>query len=182
MRASGLLPGFSRSDLLGSLVQQVLQLQSFNEVSIPHHAAIGDADILVLLHDIVNDAHARLEVRRIAVDGSVLLHVDLQLTADFAVGKGPVAWRILSILAMESSPALAGNLTAGLLGFTRSAVVSAACLPKTTKSSKELAPKRLAPCTEALPASPAASRPGTITLVASFTTCVFQFVGMPPML
>ena len=39
-----------------------------------------------------------------------------------------------------------------LLGFTSSALVSAAWRPKTTKSNKELAPNRLAPCTEAQPA------------------------------
>lgn len=39
-----------------------------------------------------------------------------------------------------------------LLGFTSSAVVSAAWRPKTTKSSKLLAPRRFAPCTEAQPA------------------------------
>ena len=39
-----------------------------------------------------------------------------------------------------------------LFGFTSSAVVSAAWRPKTTRSSRELAPRRLAPCTEAQPA------------------------------
>lgn len=41
-------------------------------------------------------------------------------------------------------------------------VVNAAALPKTTISNKEFAPKRLAPCTDAHAASPAANNPGTI--------------------
>mmetsp|Transcript_97636 Transcript_97636/g.226399 ORF Transcript_97636/g.226399 Transcript_97636/m.226399 type:complete len:222 (+) Transcript_97636:202-867(+) len=99
-----------------------------------------------------------------------------------AVGTGPLQLRILSRRARLASPALAGNCTGGLSGFTSSAVVSAACRPKTTRSRRELAPRRFAPCTDAQPDSPAARSPGTMVFSASFTTCVFQLVGMPPML
>jgi len=46
-------------------------------------------------------------------------------------------------------------------GFAISAMRLAQALPKTTMSSRELAPRRLAPWTEAEAASPAAKRPGT---------------------
>ena len=51
-----------------------------------------------------------------------------------------------------------------LLSFlsTTSAAFIAAALPKTTKSIKLLEPRRLAPCTEAHPASPTAIKPGRI--------------------
>ena len=42
------------------------------------------------------------------------------------VGMWPLAFLILSMRAMLASPALAGNFTGGLFGFTSSAVVSAA--------------------------------------------------------
>mmetsp|Transcript_18551 Transcript_18551/g.47703 ORF Transcript_18551/g.47703 Transcript_18551/m.47703 type:complete len:222 (+) Transcript_18551:425-1090(+) len=114
--------------------------------------------------------------------GAILCIVTCSSRRSSAVGIGPLALRILSRRAMESSPAFLGSATGGLFGFTSSAVVSAAWRPKTTRSSRELAPRRFAPCTEAEAASPAARRPGTITLLSSLRTCVFQFVGMPPML
>lgn len=46
-------------------------------------------------------------------------------------------------------------------GLSVSAIVWAHALPNTTKSSKEFAPKRLAPWTDAHAASPQAYRPGT---------------------
>lgn len=48
-----------------------------------------------------------------------------------------------------------------------SLTVSAAALPNTTISNKELAPNLLAPCTEAQATSPAANNPGTILSVPS---------------
>lgn len=46
-------------------------------------------------------------------------------------------------------------------GLHSAAMVLAQALPKTTRSSRELAPSLLAPCTEAQAASPQAYRPGT---------------------
>lgn len=46
-------------------------------------------------------------------------------------------------------------------GLHFAAMVLAQALPKTTRSSRELAPSLLAPCTEAQAASPQAYRPGT---------------------
>ena len=66
--------------------------------------------------------------------------------------------------AMEASPSVFGSWTGGLFGFTNSAVVSAVCWPNTTRSSRDSAPGRFAPWTEAQPDSPAASHPGTMTM------------------
>lgn len=46
-------------------------------------------------------------------------------------------------------------------GLHSAVMVLAQALPKTTRSSRELAPSLLAPCTEAQAASPQAYRPGT---------------------
>ena len=57
--------------------------------------------------------------------------------------------------------------------------------PNTTMSRSELAPRRLAPCTDAQAASPAAYSPGTMALGSSlvgFTTWPLSVVGMPPIL
>ena len=56
--------------------------------------------------------------------------------------------------AMEASPSVFGSWTGGLSGFTNSAVVSAVCWPNTTRSSRDSAPGRFAPWTEAQPDSP----------------------------
>lgn len=47
-------------------------------------------------------------------------------------------------------------------GLFSSAIVSAHARPNTTKSKSELAPRRLAPCTDEEADSPQAYRPGTI--------------------
>merc|ERR1719265_963019 len=99
-----------------------------------------------------------------------------------AVGRGPLELRAQSRRAMVLSPSFGPKVIGGLFGFTSCAVVSAACLPKTTRSSKELAPSLLAPWTEAEAASPAARTPGTTVLHLPFKIWHFQLVGMPPML
>ena len=76
-----------------------------------------------------------------------------------AVGIDPFANLNLSMLATEASPALALKSAIVSPGLLTSAMVLAQALPKTTKSSKEFAPKRLAPCTDAQAVSPAAYRP-----------------------
>ena len=78
----------------------------------------------------------------VAVHRGVLLHAHLQRTAQVRRRDGALA-----------IPDLAHARDGG---FTNSAVVSAAWRPKTTKSKSEFAPKRYAPCTDALLDSPAA--------------------------
>ncbi len=68
----------------------------------------------------------------------------------------------LSNLARVFCPASFGKSGWVSPGLHKSLIVKAAALPKTTMSNNELAPKRLAPWTEAQAASPAANNPGTI--------------------
>ena len=67
--------------------------------------------------------------------------------------------------------ASSGSCSAGLFGFTSSAVAIAAWQPIPTRSSRKLAPRQSAPWSEAQSASPAATNLGTIV-----------FSAMPPML
>ncbi len=57
----------------------------------------------------------------------------------------------------------------GVPAGARAAMFRAQERPNTTKSSRELAPRRLAPCTETHADSPADHRPGTIWSTPSFT-------------
>mmetsp|Transcript_9361 Transcript_9361/g.24036 ORF Transcript_9361/g.24036 Transcript_9361/m.24036 type:complete len:210 (-) Transcript_9361:1353-1982(-) len=79
-----------------------------------------------------------------------------------AVLRSPGEWRILSRRARHSSPAFSGRGLCGVPGLRVSPTRRAQARPKTTMSRSELAPRRLAPCTEAEAASPAAMRPGTM--------------------
>merc|ERR1712113_28633 len=67
-------------DLLCSLIQRVLKLQRFDKVSVPNHATILNANILVLLQDAVDNIFAFRKVVRVAVNGRILLHGNLELT------------------------------------------------------------------------------------------------------
>jgi len=79
-----------------------------------------------------------------------------------AIVCSPSANLNLSRRAMVSSPASGDSSFYVYPGVYYSSTVLAALLPKITRSSKELAPSLLAPCTEALAASPQESIPGTI--------------------
>ena len=92
-----------------------------------------------------------------------------------------------------ANPVARGSITApgasaGLVRPLRASekmVVFAHDRPNTTMSRRLFAPSRLAPCTLAHAASPAASSPGTIASsypALGFTTSPVQSVGTPPML
>merc|ERR1719221_804384 len=49
MGTARLLPGLSAVNLLDGLVDEVFEFQGFDEVRVPNHAAVRDANILVLL-------------------------------------------------------------------------------------------------------------------------------------
>ena len=99
-----------------------------------------------------------------------------------AVGVGPLQRRNSSMRAVEASPVFFGSCTAGLSRITRPAAVSAAWRPTSTRSSRELAPRRLLSWTSAPSFSPAAANPGALVFSALRTACVFPLVGVPPML
>mmetsp|Transcript_86006 Transcript_86006/g.240669 ORF Transcript_86006/g.240669 Transcript_86006/m.240669 type:complete len:303 (-) Transcript_86006:986-1894(-) len=91
VRSTGLLPGLRSIHLLRGLIDQVLELQRLDQICVPHHAAIRDADILVLLHDLHDDVLALRQVVRVAVHRRVLLHRHLQLPAEVGRGDGALA-------------------------------------------------------------------------------------------
>mmetsp|Transcript_2186 Transcript_2186/g.3675 ORF Transcript_2186/g.3675 Transcript_2186/m.3675 type:complete len:371 (-) Transcript_2186:799-1911(-) len=86
MRTSGLLTSLCRHHLLAGLVEQVLQLKRLDEIGVPHQAAVLDANILVLLHDLGDLFSALQEVLRVAVHGCELLHGDLELPPEICSG------------------------------------------------------------------------------------------------
>ena len=95
-----------------------------------------------------------------AEDGGVLLHGALHLVAQHRGRRLPLACRSRSKRSMIFSaeawlmPGIAASRS------TTWPARIAAARPKTTRSISELEPSRLAPCTEAQPASPTAIRPG----------------------
>lgn len=78
-----------------------------------------------------------------------------------AVVSVPFANLKLSNYFKDSSPAFLGKGLWVVPGFKLFLIVSAADLPKTTISKRELAPSLFAPWTDAQAASPAANNPGT---------------------
>merc|ERR1719198_1851531 len=81
MSSTRLLASLCRIHLLGCLVDEVLQLKSLNQVSVPNHAAVSDTNILVLLHHLIDNFLTLGQVYTVAVHRCVLLHVDLQITS-----------------------------------------------------------------------------------------------------
>mmetsp|Transcript_12289 Transcript_12289/g.44809 ORF Transcript_12289/g.44809 Transcript_12289/m.44809 type:complete len:217 (-) Transcript_12289:1330-1980(-) len=107
------------------------------------------------------------------------------LVLSSAVDSSPLAWRSLSMRSRARS--VESDLTSLILspGFDVSAILLAQARPNTTMSKSEFAPRRFAPCTDALDTSPAAKRPGiTWSGLPSLTvtTSPWWFVGTPPML
>ena len=77
-----------------------------------------------------------------------------------AVGVPPLAWRSRSKRSMILSTDARSIAGTGASRSMTSPARIAAARPNTTRSISELEPSRLAPCTEAQPASPTAIRPG----------------------
>ena len=79
-----------------------------------------------------------------------------------AVRTSPLACRNLSSRSSDFCSPPSGTGRMASLGSTTSAQCLAAERPKTTKSSNEFEPRRLAPCTDTQAASPIAINPGTV--------------------
>lgn len=95
---------------------------------------------------------------------------------------GPVDVRTLSRTSIESAPASGAMSGCGWFGEKLSRIVWETARPKTIKSSNELAPSRLAPCTETQAASPQAKSPGTTSscpLSLTRRTSPVYLVGIP---
>ena len=101
-------------------------------------------------------------VRNTAASSCMVFCISTRIAA---VPRLPAAWRSRSRRATARSPAsFAPAAACRCPGRMTSAQRRAASRPKTTRSSSELLPRRLAPCTETQAASPIAIRPGTTAL------------------
>merc|ERR1712241_1496197 len=83
-----LLSGLGGMDLLSSLVEQILQFERLNQVSVPDHAAVTNANILVLFQDVINDPLPELQIFGISVNWGILLHVNLKLAPQVSCRDG----------------------------------------------------------------------------------------------
>ena len=95
----------------------------------------------------------------------------------------PVVASNLFKRASVKSAALAGSVLCVLVFSALSTMWLPAARPNTNKSSNELVPKRLAPCTLTHEHSPTAYKPFTTALELPFfgtTTWPWMLVGMPP--
>ena len=90
----------------------------------------------------------------------------------------PVESRSASTWPTTSEAGSSGSSTKSAF-WLYSAAAMPARRPNTLMSSRELVPRRLAPCTETHATSPAAYSPGT-TVVLSARTSPSTLVGMPP--
>eukprot|EP00405_Crypthecodinium_cohnii_P002060 CAMPEP_0194776606 /NCGR_PEP_ID=MMETSP0323_2-20130528/63557_1 /TAXON_ID=2866 ORGANISM="Crypthecodinium cohnii, Strain Seligo" /NCGR_SAMPLE_ID=MMETSP0323_2 /ASSEMBLY_ACC=CAM_ASM_000346 /LENGTH=144 /DNA_ID=CAMNT_0039713083 /DNA_START=192 /DNA_END=624 /DNA_ORIENTATION=+ len=104
---------------------EIFQLQAFHQVCVPHQTTVADTHILVLLHDVDYDILAFLYT------GAYFCMATCNSLLSSEVLVEPLLKRIWSMRAILLSPALAGNFTGAVFGLTSSAVVSAACRPKT---------------------------------------------------
>ncbi|MNE87010.1 hypothetical protein D3C80_1841560 [compost metagenome] len=82
---------------------------------------------------------------------------------------------------VRSAPSAGMGLCSPLVR-TKSTMWRPAALPKTSRSSSELVPRRLAPCTDTQEHSPTAYKPLTTWLAwpSWTTTWPLMLVGMPP--
>mmetsp|Transcript_28808 Transcript_28808/g.56300 ORF Transcript_28808/g.56300 Transcript_28808/m.56300 type:complete len:279 (-) Transcript_28808:1314-2150(-) len=123
------VPGVRPAALLASLravhgdegaVEQVLELESLDEVSVPHHGAVRHLDVLELLVALVHLLDSVLERRLGAEHGRVALHSLLHAHA--ALGRRDAAVSIPHLVDVGNR-VLAGVGGEGLVGKTRLAGV-----------------------------------------------------------
>lgn len=81
-----LLSVFGSNDCHLSLKEEVLELESLNEVGVPDVSAVGDADMLVHLRDILDLLDTLLEEILSTEDSSVALHGLLHGESDLGSG------------------------------------------------------------------------------------------------
>lgn len=83
------LAGLSRVHGHGSVGQQILQLQSFTQVSVPHHAAVLDAHILKGGHTLVDVLASILQSLLGPEHGCVILQVQHGIVRERLAGMQP---------------------------------------------------------------------------------------------
>ena len=90
MGTTRLLSVLSSIDSHFSLKEKILKLESFDQVSVPDVSSVRNADVLVLLRDLVDLLAALLEEILASEDSSVSLHGLLHGQSDFSCGLSPL--------------------------------------------------------------------------------------------
>jgi len=108
MSAARLLSVLSSVDSHFSLKEEVLKLESFDQVSVPDVSSVRDADVLVLLRDVVDLSAALLEEILASEDSSVSLHGLLHGQSDLSCG--------LSSLRISEFVKVSNGLLTSILG------------------------------------------------------------------
>jgi len=108
MSTAGLLPVLSSIDSHFSLKEEVLKFESLDQVSVPDVSSVGNADMLVLLGDVVDLRAALLEEVLASEDSSVSLHDLLHGQSDLSSG--------LSSLRVSDSVKVSNGLLTSILG------------------------------------------------------------------
>merc|ERR1712150_182634 len=72
------LPGLGSIHFLTRLIDQILELNCFDEICVPHHTSICDTDIRVFFHNHLNFLFADGKILCIPINWSISLHHSLQ--------------------------------------------------------------------------------------------------------
>ena len=108
MGSTRFLSVLSSIDCHLSLEKKVLKLESLNQVGVPDVSSVGDANMLILLRDIVELLAALLEEVLTSEDSSVSLHSLLHGESDLGSG--------LSTLGVSDSVEVRDGLLSSTLG------------------------------------------------------------------
>ena len=157
-----------------SIGHQIGKFQRLHQIGVPHEAAIRHFEIVHFGGDFGHLLDTLFEGLVSTKYSGVRLHRALHLKAQLGRRRASLAWRAASKRSNALSMEAWFSSGFGVFGSTIPPARMAAARPNTTRSISELDPKRLAPCTEAQPASPTAIRPGTIafgSVAVGFRTC-----------
>jgi hypothetical protein len=86
MSAAGLFPVLSSVDSHFSLKEKFLKLENIDQISVPDVSSVRNADVLVLLGDVVDFRAPLLEEVLASEDSSVSLHGLLHSKSDLSGG------------------------------------------------------------------------------------------------
>jgi len=144
------------------LADQIVELERLDEIGVPDSRTVGDGEVVEGPRDLGHLAQPLLEHVCGAEDGAMLLHRPLHRAAD---GTGLTAALRMTY---PVEPRNRGFRSSGRHGAVRCAGLDdlggafGRGAAEDGRSSSELVPSRVAPCTETQAASPTAIRPGTV--------------------
>ena len=168
VRTARFLSGLSAIDGLDSIKHQILELKGLDQVRVPDQATIRNLDVMKGWPKFRHFLTAFRQHGPGAENGSVILHSFLHLKAELSSSYGTISEakfvqvgnRALSSVLKFKKKTYCRESLNNLLkinyvtwlsfpmvsdGLFSSAIVKAQARPKTTKSKRELAPRRLAP-------------------------------------